>query len=370
MNRSAVSTGVLAGYADWPAFLADAPVVSPEDPARARLAEVLGVRETRACDLRVEREWIADGVRGCELTWSLGFGPRTRAFLLRPARRAGALPGVLALHSHGGVRSTGAEQLVDTGRAPHPSAARLRARCYAGRALANELAGDGFAVLVPDGFSWASRAFDLSASDPGLARLGAALDALHRERGETLSADERFDELSSLHEYVLAKSAGALGTSFAGAVTTDDLAAVEVLVQLPDVDPARLGVVGFSGGGGRALFAAALDDRVAASVVSGMMATTASLVPDFIDTHSWLLHSPGLAARFDFPDIAALGHEVLVQYGERDELLPVDGMRDADARLRALLGDRYTGAWHDAGHEFTPAMQDEARAFLSRALHR
>lgn len=369
--------GALDGYADWPTFLAAAPPFEPRrgtngGPAdreadRRALADVLGVRNASASDVRVEREWTADGVHGTELTWWLGFGPRTRAFLLEPPGVDGPLPGLLALHAHGGVRSTGAEQLVDTGRAPHPSAVRLRTRCYAGRAPANDLARAGFAVLVPDAFSWASRAFDLSSPSATLARLGGALDALHREQGETLTADERFDELSALHEDALAKAAGALGTTFAGAVATDDLAALEVLAHLPGVDAARLGAIGFSGGGGRTLFVAALDGRVEASVVSGMMATAASLVPDHLDAHSWLLHSPGLAARFELPDIAALGHRLLVQYGEHDELFPLDGMADADARLRLLLGDRYTGAWHDAGHELTAEMQREAREFLAQS---
>ena len=268
-----MSTGALAGYADWPAYLAGAPAFVPVGPDGRRnagggdghaspghdavdrhgrrraphLVEVLGVRAATAADVQVEREWVADGVRGRELSWWLGFGPRTRAYLLEPAEHDGDLPGVLALHAHGGVRSTGAEQLVDTGRAPSPSAARMRARCYAGRTPANDLARDGFAVLVPDAFSWASRAFDLSSPPEVLARLGAALDALHRERRETLSADERFDELSSLHEYGLAKAAGALGTTFAGAVATDDLAALEVLADWPGVDadtPRRGGLLG------------------------------------------------------------------------------------------------------------------------------
>jgi dienelactone hydrolase len=370
--------GVLGGYEDWPAFLADAAPFAPrsaDDDAptaagRRALVGALGVRAADAADVRVEREWIVDGVRGRTLSWSLGFGPRTMAFLLEPARRDGPLPGVLALHAHGGVRSTGAGQLVDTGAAPHPSAARLRTSGYAGRALGNDLARDGFVVLAPDAFSWASRAFDLSAPTPRLAGLAAALDALHRERGDTLSPDERFDELSSFHEDALAKAAGALGTSFAGAVATDDLAALDVLARLPEVDDARLGAIGFSGGGGRTLFVAALDGRVAASVVSGMMATASSLVPDYVEPHSWLLHSPGLAARFDLPDIAALGGRLLVQYGERDELFPRAGMADADARLRALLGARYTGAWHDAAHEMTGVMQDQARAYLRDALDR
>lgn len=368
MSRAEPGAGALAGYADWPAFLAGAPVRSHPDAERDELAEVLGVRIAGATDVRTERTWVASGVRGTEMSWWVGFGPRTHSFLLEPENHDGPLPGILALHAHGGVRSTGAEQLVDTGRAPSPSAARVRARFYTGRTLANDLARDGFAVLVPDAFSWASRAFDLSAAPEGLARMGAALDALHRERGEVLSEDERFDELSAMHEYIIAKSAGVLGTTFAGAVATDDLAALDVLAALPDVDAGRLGAIGFSGGGARALFVAALDERISATAVSGMMATSTSLVPDHIATHSWLLHSPGLATRFDLPEIAAMGEHVLVQYGARDDLFPSDGMTDADARLRALLGDRYTGAWHDVGHEFTAAMQDEARSFLREAL--
>lgn len=369
-SRAEPGAGALAGYADWPAFLARASPLSNNDPARQSLAEVLGVRVAGVTDLRVEREWVSSGVRGRELSCWLGYGPRTHAFLLEPDEHDGALPGILALHAHGGVRSTGAEQLVDTGRAPHPSAARMRERFYTGRPLANDLARDGFVVLVPDAFSWASRAFDLSAAPESIARLGAALDALHRERGEVLSADERFDKLSNLHEHVVAKSAGVLGTTFAGAVATDDLAALDVLAGLPSADAERLGAIGFSGGGARALFVAALDGRIGATAVAGMMATAASLVPDYLDRHSWLLHSPGLAARFDLPEIAAMGEQVLVQYGARDHLFPSDGMTDADTRLRALLGDRYTGAWHDVGHELTGEMQDEARAFLVDALVR
>jgi hypothetical protein len=105
----------------------------------------------------------------------------------------------------------------------------------------------------------------------------------------------------------LAKAAGALGQTFAGAVLTDDLVALGVLAAEGRVDPSRLGTFGFSGGGGRSLLLAALDQRVAACVVSCMMATFASLVPTELDTHSWLLHVPGLWSLSDWPDLTALG---------------------------------------------------------------
>ena len=105
----------------------------------------------------------------------------------------------------------------------------------------------------------------------------------------------------------MAKAAGALGQTFAGAVLADDLVAFRVLAAEEGVDPARLGTFGFSGGGGRSLLLAALDHQVAACVVSCMMATFASLVPTELDTHSWLLHVPGLWSLTDWPDLTAIG---------------------------------------------------------------
>ena len=60
------------------------------------------------------------------------------------------------MHCHGGVRSVGAEQLVDQ-KTPGPRAAWLRDQLYSGRAPANDLARRGHAVLVHDTFSWGSR---------------------------------------------------------------------------------------------------------------------------------------------------------------------------------------------------------------------
>jgi hypothetical protein len=56
-----------------------------------------------------------DGVLIRRLRWSVGYGPDTTAWLLRPAGVRRNLPGVLGMHCHGGVRSVGAEQLVELG---------------------------------------------------------------------------------------------------------------------------------------------------------------------------------------------------------------------------------------------------------------
>ena len=84
-------------------------------------------------------------------------------------------------------------------------------------------------MLVHDTFSWGSRRFDLSLPTPRLAALARAQDALWQQQGVCPTEDERFDLASALHEDTLAKAAGALGQTFAGAVLADDLVALAVL---------------------------------------------------------------------------------------------------------------------------------------------
>ena len=265
----------------------------------------------------------------------------------------------------------GGEQLVDLGPATTPRAARLRHDWYGGRAPASDLARRGIAVLVHDTFSWGSRRFDLSRPTPRLAAQLAAHEALWRALDVPPDADERFDVLSNLHEDTLAKAAGVLGQTFAGLVLADDLVALEVLATEPGTDPDRLGAFGFSGGGGRALLLAALDHRLRAGVVSCMMATSESLVPGYLDSHSWLLHVPRLATWRDWPDLTGLGRaRFLVQYRESDPLFPPTGMRAAHSRLQELHAgrDRYRGRSWPGGHVFDGPMQDEAWRFFGEVL--
>jgi dienelactone hydrolase len=362
----------IAGFDDWPAAVRAAAPYRGADAAGTGLGRVLGLRRPRDRPaVTDEGRRTVDGISVRRLRWSVGYGPDTTAWLLRPAGSHGRLPGVLGMHCHGGVRSVGAEQLVDLGADASPRAVWLRQTCYAGRAPANELARRGHVVLVHDTFSWASRRFDLSRLTPRLAALVEAQDALWRQQGVRPTEEERFDFVSRLHEDTVAKAAGALGQTFAGAVVTDDLIALEVLAGEDGVDDARLGTFGFSGGGGRGLLLAALDHRIAAAVVSCMMATFGSLVPAGLDAHSWLLHVPGLWSWSDWPDLTGLGRaRFLVQYRTGDELFSYAGMAQAHRRLLSLHGQsgRYRGSFSDGGHAFDAAMQQQAWDYLGETL--
>ena len=362
----------IAGYEDWPAYVRSKPRHRASAAAAQELSDALGVPGPVAPpDVTVHWEHTHDGATTSQLSWQLGFGPRTTGWLVRPAGHSGPLPGVLALHCHGGNKFGGADRLVELPD-NHPSAASARAGHYDGRALATDTARRGFVVLAHDTFAWGSRRFDLSSAPWRTAAAAAAQHAQWREDGVAPSAADEYNAAAGFHEDTIAKAAGLLGTSLAGMVAHDDLAALEVLAARPGVDQDRLGCIGFSGGGGRSLTLAALSPRIRASVVACMMTTFESLFPAYLDAHSWLLQTPGLWKLGDWPELSgrSAAARFLVQYALADELFPEDGMRRAHQLLESMHAGtgRYTGSFWPGGHVFTAAMQDEALHFLAQAL--
>ncbi|WP_284986284.1 acetylxylan esterase [Arthrobacter sp. fls2-241-R2A-172] len=381
MAGTAFRPSALAGYEDWPGY---APHFHRAGSATAQeLSDVLGIPAV-VPDLgyTIHSETAHDDVITTRLSWQLGFGPRTSAWLVRPAQSTGPLPGLLAMHCHAGIKSYGAERLVKlpAGVEDHdadspfpggfgPVPPGLQAKLYGGRALATWLALQGFAVLAHDAFMWGSRRFGLDPLPFRSATAVSGQQSLWREAGVKPSASALYDAAAAAHEETVAKAATLLGSSLAGTVAHDDLAALDILSSLPGVDQHRIGCLGFSGGGGRAMLLAALDSRIRSYVVTCMMTTFASLLPSYLDAHSWLLHSPGLAQLGDWPHLAARSSaRALVQYALDDQLFPEQGMGDAHAHLSSALPELYTGTFWQEPHVFSRAMQDEAAAFLTETL--
>lgn len=329
------------GYEDW----ADHLVRTPRLPGR--IGALLGIPVPAPRAVREGAGWVRDGVLITRLRWSLGFGPDNAGWLLHPADTDPArLPGVLALHSHGGVKCLGAERMVDIPGVPDHVLAYRAAR-EGGRAVANDLARAGLTVLVPDAFTFGARRFDLGATDP-----------------------VAYDARAADHEDLVAKACALLDTTLPGMVAHDDLASLAVLRGWSA--PGPMGVLGFSGGGVRALWLGALDPGIRSVAVVAMMCTLDSLFPHHVG-HSWLLHARGLATGPDLPGLAASDttRDLFVGFCARDDLFPPAGMRDADARLRAAFGGgpgRYTGTWDDVPHTFSPALQGAAIDHLTTSL--
>jgi hypothetical protein len=326
-RERAIPWGMQSIVPAWVAFQRTAAPLSAADAHAASVAEALGVAAPQRVGVTVVDEWRARGVRTTELRWNVGFGPDTSAWYVRPDH-GGWVPGVLALHSHGGDWATGSAELIagrDTTGGP--------------AAFGTELAERGFGVLAHDTVAFASRA---------VAGDGPA------------------------EEELLSKAGALLGSSMAGAVAHDDLVALGVLAELDGVDSSRLGAFGMSGGGARALVLGALDPRLRAVVVSCMMSEPGAMLPDHVRSHTWMVNPPGLARLGWLPGLPAFGRgqRWLVQYAERDALFPLAGMRAAHRGLRERSGDSggYTGSFHDTGHELGAAMRREAGAFLAEHL--
>ncbi|WP_433165330.1 hypothetical protein [Kribbella sp. CA-247076] len=362
----------LGGYDDWPGFLRDAAPLTG-DELTARTARLLGVPGPPAPPLvRIVDSWQSDDVHGQVLEWSTGFGPATRAWLLRPHDSRSPSPALLGLHSHGGVKSVGAERMVET---PQPSAGavKLRREYYEDRAVANTLARAGFVVLCHDAFAWASRRFDLDPLPHRLREVMTTYERAWQAAGHSPDPDEWYDAAAAHHEHTIAKAAGLLGTSFAGMVAYDDLVALSVLRELDGVDAGRIGVFGFSGGGGRAAHLTALDPGIRASAIVCMMTTRASLVPAYLDAHSWLFTTPGPLRDLDPPSLTAgrARHHQLVVYAEDDHLFLPDGMRAADRELTERFRHgpgSYRSLVLPGPHRFDREMQDAVGNFFAEVL--
>ncbi|MEU8364413.1 hypothetical protein AB0C27_51185 [Nonomuraea sp. NPDC048882] len=330
----------------------------PELAAAAR--EAVGVLDLEAAGVRVERTWSADGLDGEELSWSVGFGPRTHAYLLKPAGAGGPLPGVVALHCHAGMKWAGKEKIADGPEGPSPEVRRLRDEIYGGRAFAGELARRGFAVLAHDVFVWGSRRFPLELPDGPLS-----------EADRPLSEADRYDQAAKEHEHVVAKQCAALGTSFTGVVAGEDLAAAAYLRSRPDVG--LVGCAGLSGGGARAALLGAFDPEMSAVVVTAMTSTFREMLAAHVPLHTWMFWPPGLPRLGDWPDLVAARapRPLMVQYAMRDRLFPEDGMR----RAHTIIGDRYAQApeayeavFADVPHSFDVPMQERAFDWLGAHL--
>lgn len=170
-----------------------------------------------------------------------------------------------------------------------------------------------------------------------------------------------------------------LGYTPAGVEVWNAMRALDWLAERSEVDAARIGVTGISGGGVMTQFLAALDDRVTVAAPSCSTYTIGSqvalgLVPQQCDC-TFFPNTSGL----DFPEILALiaPRPLLVLGGRKDPIFPPAGFRAAFRRASRIY-DLYRAP--DAqeprirlvesghGHADPPASLRETRQWLCRWL--
>jgi dienelactone hydrolase len=249
----------------------------------------------------------------------------------------------------------------------------VRSRNYDGAAIGFELAKQGFVVLVHDAFAWGSRRFPLENMPTEMQELAALLS--EREDGDLPREIRRYNAAALLHEHLIEKYCAVLGGSFASLIAHDDRVALDRLLTLPEVDPTRIGCIGLSGGGARAVLLRAVRDEIRATVVVGMMSSSEHLLDRHVQAHSWLFFPRGGKPFGDWSDLTACAapSPLFVQYNLDDELFPLKGMEAAHARIgavyqRAERPENYQGRFYPGPHKCDLAMQRDAFAWLKATL--
>jgi dienelactone hydrolase len=162
--------------------------------------------------------------------------------------------------------------------------------------------------------------FAVQVADAGLAALaiepmgfGCRRDALNARRGLAQKGCEP-----------IAGGALMLGQTMIGWRVWDVIRAIDYIATRPDLDAGRVGCMGISGGGTTTLFAAALEPRLKAAMVSGYLNT-------FRDSIGSLAHCvdnyvPGILNWAEMHDVAGLvaPRPLFVESGERDNIFPIE----------------------------------------------
>jgi len=164
------------------------------------------------------------------------------------------------------------------------------------------------------------------------------------------------------------------GKTLQGKYVWDARRAIDYLVSRPEVDRARIGMIGHSLGGQETLFTTAADLRIKAAVSSCGFASLAVLKRDRI-LHNFALFVPGLAEAGDYGAVLALvaPRPFLVAARTADPIFPRDGIEATVAAARGAYAaqdaaDRLGTFYEDGEHQFSPAMREAAYAWLDRWL--
>lgn len=291
-----------------------------------RLADLIGLAPRRARPPRAAflgRRHVGSLLHERVVLFPEGPAPIPGLFIAPLAGRR--RPAVLFLHSHGHRYDLGKEEMLEK-------------ETGAG-ALVSGLLDSGFGVFGIDSLCFGERRAD-----------------------EAATAKRFFWEGDSLFARML----------------RDECAALDYLHARPDVITGRIGCAGFSMGGTKALWIAALDTRVRAAACVCALTTYRDLLDgDRFSRHEWYYFLPGALAAADLDEVASLiaPRPLFCLNAAGDDKAPIEGSR----RAKRTISDAYRGCG-PAGrgrframlvpgpHRFTPAMGRQAARWLAAAV--
>ena len=168
-----------------------------------------------------------------------------------------------------------------------------------------------------------------------------------------------------------------LGYTPAGVEVWNAIRALDYLETRPEVDKARIGLSGISGGGAMTWYTAAVDERIAAAAPVCSTFTFGSQAAHWIASGQCdciYYHNTYLV---DFPVVGALiaPRPLLIISGQKDTIFPPDGYHEVFQRTKRVY-DLYAGAASErirevddnVGHSDPPLFLREARQWMQRWL--
>jgi cephalosporin-C deacetylase-like acetyl esterase len=151
----------------------------------------------------------------------------------------------------------------------------------------------------------------------------------------------------------------------------DGIRAIDYLVSRNDVDPGRIGVTGWSGGGTVTSFISAFDERVKVSVPCSWATTNKRLLETkgIQDTENSFVH--GLAKGITFEDLLEVRapKPTLLAFNSRDEYLTIQGAYEAYAEAKKAYKtlvneDNLQMVEDDTKHWMTPKIRSAIYGFF------
>jgi len=127
-----------------------------------------------------------------------------------------------------------------------------------------------------------------------------------------------------------------VGETMIGWRVWDVMRAVDYIAARADLDAARIGLMGISGGGTVTVFGTALEPRIRAAMVSGYLNTFEHSIGSL--SHCIDNYVPGILNWAEMYDVAGLiaPRPLFVESGERDNIFPVAASIDSFNRVREI----------------------------------
>lgn len=289
------------------------------------------------------------GYEAQKIEFNVSGWSRIPAYLLIPEGK-GPFPAIVMLHDHGAHFTIGKEKIIrpfDVSSEILADADDWSVKCYEGQYVGDYFAAHGYVVLAIDALFWG-------------------------ERGQKEGAD--YDGQQALASNLLQ-----MGTSWGSVITIDDVRSADLLATLPEVNPNKIGTLGFSMGAYRAWMLAASTDLIKASAAVCWMNTTDSLMTLTNNQNkggsAYSMIVPGIRRYMDYPHVASIAcpKPALFFNGTKDKLFPVNGVKNAYATMHKVwdsqgVGDKLVTKLWDEKHFFNKKMQKETLAFFDKYL--